>query len=217
MANAQIIIDYESWFQNYFELHSSCIHNYIYYKTGDAKAAESIHNEVFVKIWSIRGKVNGSIDPAFAYSLALQIIRKKRLPKPISFGFKATNELAKDYRDFINHTISQLPSLARTVFLMNRLDGLSVDEIGQRLKIKTRDVVAANEQAIGLLEKECQTANGSEGIKPSTIDQILNSFSSINLPVNPINIDTIWQQIRKEGRVSQITSRLMRSDRKSVV
>ena len=211
MANAQIIIDYESWFQNYFELHSSCIHNYIYYKTGDAKVAESIHKEVFVKIWSIRGKVNGSIDPALGYSLALLIIRKKKLLKPDSFKLESSNELAKNYMNFINLTLGQLPSFARTVFLMNRHDGLSVDEIGQRLKIKTREVVAANEQAIGLLEKECKTADGFKGIKPSTIDQILNSFSSINIPVNQNNIDAIWQQIRIEERVSRITSRMMRS------
>ncbi len=210
MANAQIIFDYESWFQNFFEQHADGVHNYIYYKTGDAIAAESILTEVFVKLWSIRGKIKGSIDPSLAYSLALLIIRKKRLPKPVSFAFEATNEFAKDYKVFINNALSLLPSLARTVFLMNRLDGLGVDVIGERLKIKVREVIAANEQAIGLLEKEC-LGGDFEVKKPMTIDQLLSLFASLKPPVYRINTETIWLQFRKEERVSRITSRLMRS------
>jgi ferric-dicitrate binding protein FerR (iron transport regulator)/DNA-directed RNA polymerase specialized sigma24 family protein len=182
------------------------VQNYIYYKTGDAIAAESIVIEVFVKIWSLRGKAKGSIDPTLSYSLALLIIRKKRLPKPISFAFETSNEFAKNHNVLINNTLSRLPSLARTVFLMNRLDGLGIDEIGKRLKIKVREVIAANEQAIGLLENECRV----EGNKTLKIDEFLNLFANLMLPVDIIDINVIWQQIRKEERVSRITTRLKR-------
>ena len=118
--------------------------------------AEEIVQEVFVKIWESRGKIDvyASFESflfTIAYNSTMSLLRK-RISENKSREFlkslqqfekddTAINELAfKELNSKLKSLLDQLTSRQKEIFLLSREEGLTHKEIAQKLKISESTV-----------------------------------------------------------------------------
>ena len=119
------------------------------------QAAEDVCNEVFLNLWQNRASVSGiqslnaylftavrnrsiNLLKSFARSQAAMAEIKKTFP---GHGIDAEAQyLSKEYIAFVREGIAALPTRAKEVFTLCRVEGLSYDEVATQLGI-SRDAV----------------------------------------------------------------------------
>ncbi|MEO0556251.1 MAG: RNA polymerase sigma-70 factor [Bacteroidota bacterium] len=152
-------------FKVIFDQHYDQIRNFLYYKLADIDMAEDIAQEVFIKAWNKRDKiVMGSVKSllfTIANNLAInhfQSAKKKyefklqHEDKPIA----ETPEYQMEEQEFaekLNETLNQLPENQKVVFLMNRIDDLTYQQISDRLGIGVKAVEKRMHRALKFLRE----------------------------------------------------------------
>lgn len=119
---------------------------------GNEVIAKDIAQDVFVKIWDRRAKLDIR-ESLRAYLLratrntSLNNLRNKRYlsfedhqePEDTSADIQGKLQ-ANDLENFIQQAIAKLPPGCRTVFLLKQIEGLSLKEIANELDISTKTV-----------------------------------------------------------------------------
>jgi RNA polymerase sigma-70 factor (ECF subfamily) len=140
-------------FKSVFDTHFDAIRSYVFYRCGDTELASDIAQDVFMKLWEKRISLNGNhIKPLlykmaadcfisdyrkaqcrinFAQSMAPEYLDESTPDDELSF-----NELAELYAK----ALEQMTEKQRTVFLMNREDGMKYAEIADCLHISVKAV-----------------------------------------------------------------------------
>lgn len=119
---------------------------------GNEDIAKDIAQDVFVKIWDRRAKLDIR-ESLRAYLLratrnnSLNNLRSKRHlsfedhQEPEDTSANVQEKLqAYDLENFIQQAIAKLPPGCRTVFLLKQIEGLSLKEIANELNISTKTV-----------------------------------------------------------------------------
>ncbi|MEQ9426775.1 MAG: RNA polymerase sigma-70 factor [Cyclobacteriaceae bacterium] len=139
-------------FRELFDTYFKQVKNFIYYKLGDADAAEDIAQECFMKVWENRDKVKPESAKSYLYTIANnltinQLKRQKVIYKFMSRKVKTdhgeTPQYEMELSEFDKHlqnAITALSEKQRIVFLMNRIDSLTYAEIAERLEISVKAV-----------------------------------------------------------------------------
>jgi RNA polymerase sigma-70 factor (ECF subfamily) len=141
------------------------IRNFIYYKTGDMQTAEDIAQETFLKVWVKRSDVNNETIKHLLYTIANHLFLNRLSHEKVSFNFKNnyqqpvnTNspEFDMEMNEFdakLQKALADLDENKRTVFLMNRIDDFTYNEIAGQLGITVKAVEKRMEKALAFLRK----------------------------------------------------------------
>lgn len=153
-----------------------------YRKTGDRQDAYDLLQDMFIELWEKREvlnfgeELNGWLHKRLWFKLSTYFRTKGFRDKHLeSFRQYSENEGAGTYFDpielrevdayyedllaAINKTIEEMPDRMREVFLLNRNEQYSVNEIAERLNISPKTVKNQLERAIVRLRKSTETYN----------------------------------------------------------
>jgi len=139
-------------FQRVFSELYRPIRNFIYYRCGDSDLADDLAQDSFIKLWESRDRVERSTMKAYLYKIAQNqtINYQKRQQLFYRFQKQGTNDRDYDtpekiaemneYEARLQAVIAALPDGGREVFLMNRLEDLTYQEIANRLGLSVKAI-----------------------------------------------------------------------------
>lgn len=166
----------EAAFTQIFYHYTQRIYHYILNKTKSPGIAEEIVQEVFIKIWQSRESFSGlSNYEAFLFSMAsnklIDFLRKmahqdnlkKQVWQTISNISNTTIEELdlKHSRELINKAVERLSPQRRKIFLMNKEQGLSRQEIADRLNLSVNTVNNHLNEAVRLVKEYLEAMPGA--------------------------------------------------------
>jgi RNA polymerase sigma-70 factor (ECF subfamily) len=156
----------KEWFSGIFDSHYEHVRNYLYYMSGDMEAAEDISQDVFLKLWEHRSKVNDITVKPLLFKIAKNLFlnSKKRQTLDLKFINTRTNSIEHESPQYIleveefdkslQKAINKLPEQCRTFFLMNRIDDLKYQEIAANFGISVKAVEKQISKALKLLRQD---------------------------------------------------------------
>jgi RNA polymerase sigma-70 factor (family 1) len=142
-------------FKTVFNTWQRNIFNFFLFKTKDAAQAEDLLQEVFLKLWNARTRLNENQSiKNYLYTIADNLLLNEiRHGKVVSrhqsnthvsiFSNTENHEFLMEEREWqqrLEDAIASLPDRPRTVFLMSRFEDLSYQEIADRLSISIKTV-----------------------------------------------------------------------------
>ena len=142
-------------FKIVFDQCHKSIFNFIIFKVRDEQLAEDLLQEVFVRCWNARLRLdeNRSIRN-YLYTIAdnlilnearhNKVVARQRSEVDLRVSSETDNPQfileEKEYHVKLQSAIDSLPEKARIVFLMSRLEDLSYQQIADRLSISVKTV-----------------------------------------------------------------------------
>jgi len=152
-------------FEHIFQSHYEAIRNYIYYKSGSIDEAEDIAQETFLKIWEKRETIIPPTVKPLLYTIAGNIFLNhwQHRNVEIQFALQYGNEVSpsspeydlemKEFDEKLQNALSALTEKNRTVFLMNRIDRMTYQDIANSLDISVKAVEKRMNKALTFLRK----------------------------------------------------------------
>ncbi|QNL22344.1 RNA polymerase sigma-70 factor [Hyphobacterium sp. CCMP332] len=155
-------------FENLFNENYESVRNFIYYKTGDIQLAEDICQDVFIKVWERRSEIIPEkvkyLCFTIANNLSLNYLKHLKIVYNFKNAFIERHEfespehllIQKEFDLKLQEVISELPEKQRIVFLMNRIDKLTYNEIADRLGLSVKAIEKRMSQALKELNTKLQ-------------------------------------------------------------
>jgi len=141
------------------------VKNYIYYKTGDMEVAEDVVQDTFMKIWEKRDEIRDQTVKSLLYTIANNLCINRFEHQQVIFEFannykhehnNSSPEFELELKEFNNklqRAIGKLNEKNRTVFLMNRIDGLTYKQIADNLGLSVKAIEKRMKSALDELKK----------------------------------------------------------------
>lgn len=135
----------------------------------DQTIAEEIIQEVFVKLWEKRDKVNADLNFEnyifmIAYNSVRKYFRDKSLESRILANMSAITPeeinstesivIYNDLLSLVNEAIEKMPSQRKRVYKLSRHDGMSIQDISKKLNISKRTAENHLSRALKYLKEE---------------------------------------------------------------
>jgi RNA polymerase sigma-70 factor (family 1) len=158
----------KDWFKAIFNDHYEYVRNYLFYLSGDIEIAEDIVQDVFMKVWEIREKINDETVKPLLFKIARNLFYNTHKKKVLDHRFvnSAAMEHENDSPEFLlemkefdarlQKAIANLPEHCRTIFLMSRMDEMKYHEIAEHLKISVKAVEKQVSKALKILRESIE-------------------------------------------------------------
>ena len=156
-------------FKKVFDQHYDSVRNFLYYKLGDIDLAEDLVQEVFMKTWEKRDSIKIETVQNLLFTIAKHLAINHLKSAKVRFEFhlkdereRTTNESPDFYIEKdefalqLEKAIAALPENQRIVFLMNRIEELTYNEIADRIGISVKAVEKRMHEALEQLRKTIQ-------------------------------------------------------------
>jgi RNA polymerase sigma-70 factor (family 1) len=153
----------QSGFDQIFNQWYEPIRNFIYYKTGNVHLAEDIAQDTFLKIWEKKDDINISTVKSFLFTIAANLLNNKMDHQNVSFRFINTYQQPaaasspdfememREFNEKLQRALADLDDKKRTVFLMNRIDELTYQQIADNLGLSVKAIEKRMEKALAFL------------------------------------------------------------------
>jgi RNA polymerase sigma-70 factor (family 1) len=155
-------------FEHIFDTWYEPIRNFLYYKTGDIKAAEDLAQDVFLKLWEKRSEIRNETVRPFLYKLANNMFLNRQDHLKVELKFTVdyqpgvNNESPQfqlelnEFDDRLQKAINGLDEKKKTVFLMNRIEKFTYAEIAENIGITVKAVEKRMERALAYLKNRIE-------------------------------------------------------------
>jgi RNA polymerase sigma-70 factor (ECF subfamily) len=159
----------ESLFASIFEKYSKDLHDFLYYKFGEAYNPKDQVQDAFIKLWENCGKVTPSKAKSFLFTVAnnltlnltahKKVVLKYQQQKPKQY----TNETPQfimegdEYMQKLQKALANLSEAQRTAFMLNRVEGKKHKDIAELLGISQK---AVEKRIYGALKKLREDIDG---------------------------------------------------------
>jgi len=131
--------------------------------------AEDIAQDTFLKLWETRSKIDKRTVKAYLYTIAQNITINQQKRNTLKYKFQKKPTVDRDYdtpeklaemqeyEQKLNSVIAMLPDGGREVFLMNRLEDLTYNEIAQRIGLSVKAVEKRMSKVLKILRDNLGT------------------------------------------------------------
>ena len=139
-------------YQQCFEEFYRPVRNFIYFKCGDRDQAEDIVQDVFLKLWETRARIDKRTVKAYLYTIAHNLTINQLKKRQLHYAFVKipgadrdydTPEKAAEMAEYslkLQRVLAELPDGGREVFLMNRIEDMTYNEIAERLGLSVKAI-----------------------------------------------------------------------------
>ncbi|SCY21385.1 RNA polymerase sigma factor [Flavobacterium caeni] len=157
----------EPVFTRFFQTHVKALRNFLYFRFGDADAADDIAQDAFVKLWQHCAEVqhpkafvykvarNASINHAASQKVALQYAQQKNesTADHVSPEFLIEQD---EFQQKLERALNGLTPAQREALLLNRVEGKKYREIAEMLGISMKAVEKRIHGALVSLESQIE-------------------------------------------------------------
>ena len=155
-------------FEQLFDAYCDELRHYIFYKSGEVEIAEDIVQDAFLKLWEIRNNVCPESARALLYTIANNLFANKYKRQKLKLKFEQTlvedrvyesPEFEMEIKEFdqkLQQVLASMNENSRTVFLMNRIDQLTYQEIAVNLNLSVKAVEKRMKKALEFLRNEIE-------------------------------------------------------------
>ena len=152
----------ETLFASIFEKYSKDLHDFLYYKFGEAYNPKDQVQDAFIKLWENCGKVTPSKAKSFLFTVANNLTLNLTAHKKVVLKYQQekpkhyTNETPQfilegdEYMQKLQKALANLSEAQRTAFMLNRVVGKKHKDIAQLLGISQK---AVEKRIYGALKK----------------------------------------------------------------
>lgn len=145
--------------------------SYSYFKNKDD--AKELVQKVFLKIWDKRNSIDISQNiRSYIFRITVNTIYDAIRRKNVEYVFKnyalhsppndteqtLQSVIYNDLQHILNNLVQQLPEQQQLIFKLSRIDGLTNDEISEKLKLSKRTVENHLYRALSFLKKRLKLA-----------------------------------------------------------
>lgn len=156
--------DFEKLFKAYFEPLVNFINKYL----NDHEVSRDVVQSTFLKLWKNRGEIEIKTSiKSYLYQMAkntmLEHIKKQKLKQTESLDDSVVEKVMDSnieefdafiVRSIIENSLKSVKEKSREIFILNKFEGLSYDEIADFLKISKRMV----DYNVGVVLKHLRTS-----------------------------------------------------------
>jgi len=167
-------------FDKIYKKYSNRLYLFVFGIIKSQKDAEDIIQEVFIKIWDKKDKINEHLSfQSFLFTIAhnttISLIRKKVKEtdfvahiKSIQNPVKTTSDESeieyKELKNRLENTIKKLPERQQQVYKLSRKEELSYSEIAEKLNISVNTVENHMVKALKFVRENMASASYLSGI-----------------------------------------------------
>jgi len=128
------------------------IRNFLYYKSGNKQVAEDIAQDTFLKLWEKRVNIRPETVKYLLYKIATNLFLNRIEHQKVTIKFKTkqtTSGLAEsadfdlemhEFDQRLQAALNSLDEKQRIVFLMNRIDGFTYNQIAEQLGLSVKAI-----------------------------------------------------------------------------
>lgn len=152
MDTLQPSICEEPIFSQIFREYAKTLHNYLYYKTGNAGLSGDLTQEAFLRLWQNCSDVKFNTAKGYVFKIANNLLLNEYAHNKVVLKFQNrpvvthTNQdpgfllEEKELKEQLETAISMLPEKQRVVFLLSRIEKKTYKEIAELLGISRQGV-----------------------------------------------------------------------------
>ena len=161
-------------FYNLYERYCRRLHGFVLRYIKQEEDAEEIVQEVFVKIWESRNKIDAySSFEAFlftiAYNTTISLLRKRTNEKKYLEHIKSLQQLSNspnlidevyfnELNDRVQSLLNELTVRQKEIFQLSREEGLTHDEIAKKLDISVNTVKKHMTNTLAFLKQQIDSS-----------------------------------------------------------
>jgi RNA polymerase sigma-70 factor (family 1) len=139
-------------FNALFRKYGTRLYRFAYGYLKSTEEAEELVQDVFTKIWEKRVDLREELSfKSYLFTVAFNLIRKHfktkaRIAEYLKSGLSDIDSQTTDkitynsLNQYIGELVNQLPDRRKTIFIKSRIEGLSIKEIAEELKISHKTV-----------------------------------------------------------------------------
>jgi RNA polymerase sigma-70 factor (ECF subfamily) len=177
-SNCELILliqkDDKVAFYNIYERYSKRLYGFVLRYIKQKEDAEEIVQEVFVKIWESRNKIDAYLSFesflfTIAYNTTISLLRKrtnenkyleylKSLQQPNNFPDLIDEIHFNELNDRVQSLLNELTPRQKEIFQLSREEGLTHDEIAKKLDISVNTVKKHMANTLTLLKTKIDTS-----------------------------------------------------------
>jgi len=152
-------------FKMIYDTHFDDLRRYLIYRSGDQDLSGDIAQNVFMKVWTKKIELASGNIKSLLFKMAtdefISHIRRKKVERAYSDSIdlrllqesdNGDDEL-KDKKEQFKKALNQLPEKQRTALLMNKMQGLTYEEIAESLNLSEKAIEKRISQALGTLKQ----------------------------------------------------------------
>jgi len=152
-------------FKRYFDLYYEAIRAFLYYRIGDMAVAEDLAQEVFMRCWEKKENIKEETIKSYLYTIATNLSINHLKHKSVALRFIVNHDHKthttgadfelemKEFDAHLQQALSDLTDGQREVFLMNRIENMTYQEIADRLSLSVKAVEKRMSKALEFLRQ----------------------------------------------------------------